>query len=83
VKAGFVVPPRMLVAGVPGKLIRELNDQELAWKIEGTRSYQELARRCLATMTATAPLAAPETNRRRIVVDEIKPLSVLKAESRR
>jgi phenylacetic acid degradation protein len=83
VKAGFVVPPRMLVAGVPGKLIRELTDQELAWKIEGTKSYQDLARRSLATMTATAPLPAPEADRRRIVVDEIKPLSVLKAESRR
>ena len=82
-KAGFVVPPRMLVAGVPGKLIRELTDQELAWKLEGTRSYQELTRRSLATMTATAPLAAPEADRRRIVVEEMKPLSVLKAESRR
>ena len=83
VKAGFVVPPRMLVAGVPGKLIRELTDQELAWKIEGTKSYQELARRSLATMTATAPLRAPEADRRRIVVDDVKPLSVLKAQSRR
>lgn len=82
VKAGFVVPPRMLVAGVPGKLIRELTDQELAWKIEGTRSYQDLTRRSLATMTSTAPLAAPEANRRRIVADEVKPLSVLKAQSR-
>ncbi len=83
VKAGFVVPPRMLVAGVPGRLIRELTDQELAWKVEGTRSYQELTRRSLATMTATAPLAAPEADRRRIAVEEMKPLSVLKAESRR
>lgn len=82
VKAGFVVPPRMLVAGVPGKLIRELTDQELAWKIEGTRSYQDLTRRSLATMTATAPLAAPETDRRRMAVDDLKPLSVLKAQSR-
>jgi phenylacetic acid degradation protein len=82
VKAGFVVPPRMLVAGVPGKLIRELTDQELAWKIEGTKSYQDLTRRSLATMTATAPLAAPEANRRRMAIDDLKPLSVLKAESR-
>ena len=37
VKAGFVVPPRTLVAGVPGKLIRTLTEEELAWKIEGTR----------------------------------------------
>ncbi len=83
VKAGFVVPPRMLVAGVPGKLIRDLTDQELAWKIEGTKSYQDLTRRSLGTMTATVPLAAPEPDRRRIVVDDIKPLSVLKAQSQR
>ncbi len=82
VKAGFVVPPRMLVAGVPGKLIRALTDQELAWKIEGTRSYQDLTRRSLATMTATAPLAAPEADRRRMAVDDLQPLSVLKARSR-
>ena len=42
VKAGLVVPPRTLVAGVPGKLVRTLTEQELAWKIEGTHSYQEL-----------------------------------------
>ncbi len=82
VKAGFVVPPRMLVAGVPGKLIRELTDQELGWKIEGTRSYQDLTRRSIATMTATVPLAAPEADRKRIAVDDLKPLSVLKADAR-
>jgi len=79
VKAGFVVPPRMLVAGVPGRLIRELTDQELAWKIEGTQSYKDLTRRSIATMTATTPLSAPEANRPRIDVGDLKPLSVLKA----
>src|SRR5580765_1531849 len=43
VKAGMVVPPRTLVAGVPAKVVRTLTDQELAWKVEGTHSYQELA----------------------------------------
>ncbi len=61
VKAGFVVPPRTLVAGVPARIVRELTEQEMAWKVEGTRSYQELTRRSLATMTATSPLPAPET----------------------
>ncbi len=79
VKAGFVVPPRMLVAGVPGRLIRELTDQELAWKVEGTQSYKDLTRRSIATMTATTPLSAPEANRPRIDVGDLKPLSVLKA----
>jgi phenylacetic acid degradation protein len=78
VKAGFVVPPRTLVAGVPGKLVRTLTDQELAWKIEGTRSYQDLARRSAATMTETSPLPAPEAGRKRIDVGELLPLSVLK-----
>ena len=78
VKAGFVVPPRMLVAGVPGKIVRALTEQELAWKIEGTQSYQELTRRSLATMKATAPLAVVEPNRPRIDVGELLPLSVLK-----
>lgn len=79
VKAGFVVPPRTLAAGVPARVIRELTEQELAWKIEGTRSYQDLARRSLASMTATTPLAAPEPGRKRIDVAELLPLSVLKA----
>ncbi len=79
VKAGFVVPPRTLAAGVPARVIRELTEQEMAWKIEGTRSYQNLNRRSLASMTATSPLAAPEPGRKRIDVPELLPLSVLKA----
>ncbi len=78
VKAGFVVPPRTLVAGVPGRLIRELTGEELAWKKEGTRSYQELTLRCLATLQATTALAAPEADRRRIEVGTLLPLSELK-----
>ena len=40
VKAGMIVPPRMLVAGVPARIVRELTEQELAWKVEGTQSYR-------------------------------------------
>jgi phenylacetic acid degradation protein len=79
VKAGMVVPPRSLVAGVPAKVLRALTEQEMAWKVEGTQSYQELTRRSLATMQATVPLAAPEADRKRIVLPELLPLSALKA----
>ena len=78
VKAGFVVPPRTLVAGVPAKVIRALTDTELKWKIEGTQSYGELARRSLRTMRATAPLPAVEADRRRLELPELLPLSTLK-----
>ena len=62
----MIVPPRTLVAGIPARVLRELTDDELAWKVEGTASYLELTRRSLATMRATTPLSAPEPDRRRI-----------------
>jgi phenylacetic acid degradation protein len=79
VKAGMVVPPRTLVAGVPAKVVRALTEQELAWKIEGTQSYQELARRSLGTMVETEALTAPEPGRKRIDLPELLPLSAVKA----
>jgi len=83
VKAGMIVPPRTLVAGVPAKVVRALTEQELAWKVEGTQSYQELTRRSLATMVETEPLPSPEPDRRRIDLPELLPLSELKAGKRR
>jgi phenylacetic acid degradation protein len=78
VKAGMVVPARMLAGGVPAKVMRELSELELAWKIEGTRSYQELTRRSLETMHETEALPTAETDRKRIDVGELLPLSTLK-----
>ncbi len=56
VKAGFELPPRMLAAGIPARIIRAVSEEELAWKAQGTREYQELAKRSLATMTETEAL---------------------------
>src|SRR5438067_4166008 len=82
VKAGMVVPPRTLVAGVPAKVVRPLTDEELAWKTEGTQSYRELARRSLATMVETVALTAVERGRKRIEWPELLPLSTIKAKTR-
>src|SRR5271154_4251253 len=60
VRAGMIVPPRTLVAGVPARIVRELQDKEMAWKANGTRQYQELARRSLATMRPCEPLPVVE-----------------------
>lgn len=83
VKAGMVVPPRSLVAGVPAKFVRELSEAEMAWKIEGTKSYQDLTRRSLATMRETNALTAVETNRGRLQLPELLPLSTLKGRAAR
>ena len=83
VKAGMIVPPRMLVAGVPAKVVRTLSDEEIAWKIEGTQSYQDLAKRSLATMVETDALAAVEPDRKRIELPQLLPLSTIKKRRRR
>ena len=75
VKAKMQIPPRTLVQGVPGKVVRELTAEEMSWKVEGTRSYQELARRSLATMIETVALQEAEPDRKRIEVPELLPLA--------
>jgi phenylacetic acid degradation protein len=78
VKASQVIPPRTLVAGVPAKIIRPLSEEEMAWKSDGTRTYQDLTKRCLATMVETSPLSAVEPGRKRIEMPDVVPLTELK-----
>ena len=42
--------------GVPAKVIRGLSDEEIAWKVEGTHTYQDLTRHSLAIMSQFIPL---------------------------
>ncbi|MEO8134542.1 MAG: transferase hexapeptide repeat family protein [Betaproteobacteria bacterium] len=79
VKAGMVVPPRTLAAGTPARIIRALTDVEIAWKAEGTRSYQDLTLRSMRTMQETVALTAPEADRKRLNLPELLPLSEQKA----
>jgi phenylacetic acid degradation protein len=65
VKAGFEVPPRTLVAGMPARVVRELTDTEIAWKRSGTREYQELARRYGTELVPCEPLREVEPDRER------------------
>ncbi len=63
VRAGFVVPKRTLVTGVPARVIRELTPEEVEWKAIGTREYQDLAARCLASLIECQPLTAVTAER--------------------
>ncbi len=78
VPAGMVVPPRTLAAGMPAKLRRELNAEEIAWKLEGTRTYQELTRRCHASLQQVEPLPAPEADRPALHAPKVEPLIALR-----
>jgi phenylacetic acid degradation protein len=66
VTAGFECPPRSLVIGVPAKIKRQLSDKEIAWKTQGTIEYQQLAKRCRATLLKTEALSEVEPERRRM-----------------
>jgi phenylacetic acid degradation protein len=73
VKAAFEVPARHLAAGMPAKVVRELTAEEIAWKRSATGEYQELTRRCLASLVEAVPLAAPEPGRGRIAAGRTPP----------
>jgi len=79
VKAKFEVPDRTLVAGSPARVIRELGEEEIAWKSTGTRQYQDLAVRSLNTMQEVDPLTEVEPDRKRLNVGEdVVPLYQIK-----
>ena len=66
VSASFDCPPRSLVIGVPAIIKRELSDKEIEWKTQGTIEYQQLAKRCLASLEKAEPLTEVEGGRRRM-----------------
>lgn len=70
VKAKFEVPDRSLVAGSPARVIRELSEEEIAWKSAGTKQYQDLAVRSLNTMQEVEALTEVEPDRKRLSFDE-------------
>jgi phenylacetic acid degradation protein len=57
VRAGMVIPAEHLAVGNPVTVTRPLDVQTLRWKANGVKVYQELAKRSLASMRETTPLA--------------------------
>lgn len=68
VPAGFAVPPRGLAVGAPVRILRTLGDDDVARKQAGTAAYQQLTRRCLATLVAVEPLRALAPDRPRLAL---------------
>ena len=74
VPAGMKVPARSLVSGIPAKVKRELSEDEIAWKLEGTHVYQALTVRSLESLREVAPLAEMETDRPRLPATDVRSL---------
>lgn len=69
VKGEMQIPQRSLVAGNPAKIIKEVSDEMIAWKSEGTRLYQELPRECMDSLRECEPLIGVEPNRPEQIVN--------------
>lgn len=81
VKAGMKVPPRMLAAGVPAKILRPLSEKELEWKREATRHYQCLAVRCRESLRETEALTEIEPDRKRLSAAAVVPLGTYRKQA--
>lgn len=65
VGADTQIPARSVVVGNPAKVIKEVSDEMLSWKTEGTRIYQQLPNDCRRSLKAVEPLREIPANRRR------------------
>jgi carbonic anhydrase/acetyltransferase-like protein (isoleucine patch superfamily) len=62
IKEGEKIPARSLVVGNPGKIIKQVTDEMLAWKTEGTKLYQQLPEDCKNFLREVEPLRAIPEN---------------------
>ena len=56
-------PGRSLIAGNPGKVIKQVTDEMIAWKTEGTKLYQALPAQMHALWKPTEPLTEIPSSR--------------------
>jgi phenylacetic acid degradation protein len=81
VKAEDRIPPRSLAVGIPAKVLRTLTAEELRWKKDNMRLYQQLAVRSATTMREVEALTEPEPGRKSFEIPGAVPLSELKKKS--
>jgi carbonic anhydrase/acetyltransferase-like protein (isoleucine patch superfamily) len=63
IKADAVFERRSLIVGNPAKRIKEVTDEMINWKSEGTRLYQQLPLECHQSLEECEALDAMEPNR--------------------
>jgi phenylacetic acid degradation protein len=56
IKEGEKIPPRSLIAGNPGKIIKQVTDEMIGWKTKGTELYQSLPKDMFEHSQISEPL---------------------------
>src|SRR5262249_17012673 len=62
IKEGEKIPRRSLVVGNPARIVREVSDEMIAWKTEGTKLYQALPAQMRERWKETDPLTEPDSS---------------------
>ena len=73
IRQGEKIPRRSLVAGNPARIIKEVSDEMMAWKTEGTKLYQQLPKWCFDTLAPCEPLREAQ-HQEPLVTAHYKPL---------
>jgi phenylacetic acid degradation protein len=72
IRQGEKIPPRSLVAGNPGKVVKQVSDEMIAWKTKGTELYQQLPEQLRNTLRPCEPLRQ-ETEQNPLFNSDYKP----------
>lgn len=72
IKQGEKIPARSLLAGNPARIIKEVSDEMIAWKTEGTKLYQQLPKHCFDTLEPCEPLREL-TEQQPLLVSDYRP----------
>ena len=65
IKANEIIPKRSLVVGNPAKIVKEVSDEMMAWKTEGTKLYQQLPTEMYNHWQPCEPLTVPDESHAR------------------
>ena len=60
IKAAAIIPARSMVVGNPHKIIKQVSDEMMNWKTEGTKLYQQLPAELYASLKECEPLRSAE-----------------------
>lgn len=56
VKEGIKIPKRKVIVGNPAKIVKDVSDEMIEWKTEGTKWYQQLPVQLHSTLKECEPL---------------------------
>jgi phenylacetic acid degradation protein/carnitine operon protein CaiE len=63
IKSDEIIPPRSLLVGNPAKIIKQVSNEMIAWKTQGTKLYQQLPKDMFQEAKLCEALPEPEPGR--------------------